>query len=224
MSVMPRGVFRPLRPLAVLLLLVPGAAALAAEPSALESGLTISVDGSEKTLTLAEAMDALNVPSVSLALIDRDQVALARAYGAGVNAGDTVPGGIIVETGGGGRRPAPGRQGRLNLDADVNARSPHGRFPTNGFDQGHKVTLRGLLSMTAGISVPGFLGYELGAPLPNLTQILYGVPPANSPPITVIAAPGSGYHLFRRRLRDRRGADAGHHQGALPRTDGRAAC
>jgi CubicO group peptidase (beta-lactamase class C family) len=31
------------------------------------------------------------------------------------------------------------------------------------------------------------------APLPNLTQILYGVPPANSPPITVIAEPGSKY-------------------------------
>jgi CubicO group peptidase (beta-lactamase class C family) len=64
--------------------------------------------------------------------------------------------------------------------------------PSNGFD--HKVTLRGLLSMTAGIGVPGFVGYELGAPLPNLTQILYGVPPANSPPVTVIAEPGSAYH------------------------------
>ena len=48
--------------------------------------------------------------------------------------------------------------------------------------------------MTAGIGVPGFLGYAVGAPLPNLTQILYGVPPANSPPVTVIAEPGSAYH------------------------------
>ncbi len=29
--------------------------------------------------------------------------------------------------------------------------------------------------------------------MPNLTQILYGVPPANSPPVTVIAEPGSAY-------------------------------
>ena len=48
--------------------------------------------------------------------------------------------------------------------------------------------------MTAGIGVPGFLGYELGAPVPNLTQILSGVPPANSPPVTVVAEPGSAYH------------------------------
>jgi CubicO group peptidase (beta-lactamase class C family) len=48
--------------------------------------------------------------------------------------------------------------------------------------------------MTAGIGVPGFLGYEPGAPLPTLTQILDGTPPANSPPVTVIAMPGSAYH------------------------------
>jgi CubicO group peptidase (beta-lactamase class C family) len=48
--------------------------------------------------------------------------------------------------------------------------------------------------MTAGIRVPGFLGYELGAPLPTLIQILDGTPPANSPPVTVIAVPGSAYH------------------------------
>ena len=66
--------------------------------------------------------------------------------------------------------------------------------PANDLDKDHPVTLRGLLSMTAGIGVPGFLGYELGAPLPTLTQILDGTPPANSPPVTVIAVPGSAYH------------------------------
>jgi CubicO group peptidase (beta-lactamase class C family) len=66
---------------------------------------------------------------------------------------------------------------RAGLDEDVNA-----------------VTLRGLLSMTAGIGVPGFLGYALGAPLPTLTQILDGTPPTNSAPVTVTAVPGSAYH------------------------------
>ena len=55
------------------------------------------------------------------------------------------------------------------------------------------VTLRGLLSMTAGIGVPGYLGYAPGAPLPNLTQTLDGVPPANSPPVRVEAVPGRRY-------------------------------
>jgi CubicO group peptidase (beta-lactamase class C family) len=48
--------------------------------------------------------------------------------------------------------------------------------------------------MTGGIGVPGFLGYEVGAPVPTLTQILDGTAPANSPPVTVIATPGSAYH------------------------------
>jgi CubicO group peptidase (beta-lactamase class C family) len=42
--------------------------------------------------------------------------------------------------------------------------------------------------------VPGFVGYEVGASLPTLTQILDGAPLANSPPVTVIAVPGSAYH------------------------------
>ncbi|MGZ8388080.1 MAG: hypothetical protein ACXW3R_07445, partial [Rhodoplanes sp.] len=46
----------------------------------------------------------------------------------------------------------------------------------------HPVTLRGLLSMTAGIGVPGYVGYAPEQPLPDLVQILDGAPPANSPP------------------------------------------
>jgi CubicO group peptidase (beta-lactamase class C family) len=48
--------------------------------------------------------------------------------------------------------------------------------------------------MTGGIGVPGFLGYKAGDPLPTLTQILDGTPPANSPPVTVVAVPGTAYH------------------------------
>src|SRR5215467_113215 len=48
--------------------------------------------------------------------------------------------------------------------------------------------------MTGGVGVPGFVGYEVGAPLPTLTQILDGAPLANSPPATLIAVPGSAYH------------------------------
>ena len=57
------------------------APALAADPSDLESKLTITIGGIEKTLSLEEAKAALNIPSVSLALIDQDSIAFARAYG-----------------------------------------------------------------------------------------------------------------------------------------------
>lgn len=65
--------------LAVFLSLAPSA--LAAEPSELESELTMSIGGVEQTLTLQQAMDALKIQSVSLALIDQDRIAFTRAYG-----------------------------------------------------------------------------------------------------------------------------------------------
>jgi CubicO group peptidase (beta-lactamase class C family) len=169
-------------------------AALAAEPSGLESELTMSIGGVEQTLTLQEAMDRLNIQSVSLALIDQDRIAFTRAYGAGVTPETIYQAASLSKfvAAVGAMRLVDDE--RLKLDDDVNDTLTSWKVPTNGFDTGHKVTLRGLLSMTAGIGVPGFLGYELGAPLPNLTQILYGAPPANSPPVTVNSEPGSAYH------------------------------
>jgi len=186
-----RACFRLVSQLAVVLLLAPSA--LSAEPFDLESELTMSIGGVEKTLTLEEAMDALNIPSVSLALIDRDRVAFARAYGAGATPGTLYQAASLSKfvAAVGAMRLVDKK--RLDLDEDVNARLTSWKVPINGFDEGHPVTVRGLLSMTAGIGVPGFLGYAVGAPLPNLTQILYGAPPAKSPPVTVIAQPGSAY-------------------------------
>ena len=76
---------------------------------------------------------------------------------------------------------------------DVNDYLTGWRVPENDFTRDHPVTLRQLLSMTAGIGVPGYLGYEPGQKLPTLQQILDGTPPANSPPVRVEAIPGSRY-------------------------------
>jgi CubicO group peptidase (beta-lactamase class C family) len=168
--------------------------AVAAAPADLESGLNVTIGGVSKTLTLSEAMAALNVPSVSIALIDQDGIAAARAYGQGATPGTLFQAASLSKfvAAIGAMRLVD--QQRLALDEDVNSSLTSWHVPANDLDKDHPVTLRGLLSMTAGIGVPGFLGYELGAPLPKLRQILDGSPPANSPPVTVIAAPGSAYH------------------------------
>ena len=169
------------------------APAFAADPSALESKLTITIGGIERTLSLEEAKAALNIPSVSLALIDQDSIAFARAYGENATPNTLYQAASLSKfvAAVGAMRLVD--QKKLALDEDVNAKLTSWKVPANGFDKTHPVTLRGLLSMTAGIGVPDFLGYAVGAPLPNLTQILYGAPPANSPPVTVIAEPGSAY-------------------------------
>ena len=52
------------------------------------------------------------------------------------------------------------------------------------------MTLRRLLTHSAGVTVHGFAGYEAGTPVPDLVHILNGEAPANSPPIRVDIAPG----------------------------------
>jgi CubicO group peptidase (beta-lactamase class C family) len=165
----------------------------AIEAAELERNLKIELNGVERTLTLTEAMAALNVPSVSFAVIEDDKIVFASAYGEAATPETLFQAASLSKfvTAAGALRLVD--QSKLALDEDVNAKLTSWKVPTNGFDANHPVTLRGLLSMTAGIGVPGFGGYVVGAPLPNLTQILYGVPPANSPPIKVIAEPGAAY-------------------------------
>jgi CubicO group peptidase (beta-lactamase class C family) len=81
----------------------------------------------------------------------------------------------------------------LDLDRHVNDYLTGWRVPDNDFTRDHPMTLRQLLSMTAGVGVPGYLGYEPGQKRPTLQQILDGTPPANSPPVRVEAIPGSRY-------------------------------
>jgi CubicO group peptidase (beta-lactamase class C family) len=80
------------------------------------------------------------------------------------------------------------QEGRLDLDADVNDSLTSWRVPANG-DWQPRVTLRQLLSHTAGTTVHGFVGYRRGRPIPTLRHILDGVAPANSDPVVVSALP-----------------------------------
>lgn len=166
----------------------------AADPSALERDLVVSVEGGEKLVSIDEALSLLAIPSASVALIDEGRIAFARAYGKDATPSTLYQAASLSKfvTAIGAMRLA--ENGTLKLDEDVNDRLTSWKVPNNSFDSTHKVTLRGLLSMTGGTGVPGYVGYDAGAPLPTLTQILDGTPPANSPPVTVIAVPGSAYH------------------------------
>ncbi|MGA8689637.1 MAG: serine hydrolase domain-containing protein [Methyloceanibacter sp.] len=146
----------------------------AAAADAIESDLAIAVQGAEKRISLDQALALLNVPSVSVALIDGGRVAFARAYGK-----DATPETLYQAASLSKFVAAIGamrlvEQGRLKLDVDVNDALTTWHVPSNAFDETHKVTLRGLLSMTGGIGVPGFLGYKVGEPIPTLTQVLNG--------------------------------------------------
>jgi len=171
----------------------------AAEPgiSGLERGLSIIVPGSYGAwvhgLTLQDAMRRLFIPAVSLSVIGPGNTVQSAAYGAGVSVRTLFQAASISKLVASVGAVRLVQQGRLDPDQDVNARLRSWHVPPSSLTRTAPVTLRGLLSMTAGTSVPGYLGYEPGQPLPDLIQILDGAPPANSGPVRVLYHPGSRY-------------------------------
>ena len=81
--------------------------------------------------------------------------------------------------------------GRLSLDEDVNVKLRSWKVEENEFTAKERVTLRRLLSHTAGLTVHGFPGYAAGVPVPTLKQLLEGVKPANTAAIRPDIPPGS---------------------------------
>jgi CubicO group peptidase (beta-lactamase class C family) len=83
------------------------------------------------------------------------------------------------------------QDGRLRLDENVNAKLVSWKVPENEFTREQKVTLRRLLSHSAGLTVHGFPGYAADAPVPTLIQVLDGVSPANTAAVRVDTVPGT---------------------------------
>jgi CubicO group peptidase (beta-lactamase class C family) len=149
---------------------------------------------------LAERMAALKVPGASVAVINGGVIEWAKGYGV-AEAGTATP--VSPHTlfqAASISKPVAAlaalrlvEQGRLVLDEDVNARLTSWKVPENQFTPKEKVTLRRLLSHTAGLTVHGFGGYPADAPVPTLVQVLDGRKPANSDAVRVDVVPGSIY-------------------------------
>ena len=103
---------------------------------------------------------------------------------------------------------------KLLLDENVNVTLKRWKVPDNEFTTDKKVTLRGILSHTTGLTVHGFPGYTVGAKIPSVVQILDGTAPANTPPVRVDFVPGSrwrysggGYTVLQQLMVDVTGAE-----------------
>src|SRR5215475_12565048 len=158
---------------------------------------TITQGEKPATTKLTERMAALHVPGVSIAVIHDGKIEWARGYGAVSVGGAAVTSETLFQAASI-SKPVTAmavmhlvQTGKLNLDTDVNQYLKSWKVPTNDFTQKTKVTLRELLSHTAGMTVHGFPGYASDAPVPTLVQVLNGAKPANSPAIYVDIAPDS---------------------------------
>ena len=149
-------------------------------------------------LSLAELMNTFNVPGLSLAVIENFKIVDAKAYGV-IAPGSSTP--VTTKTlfqAGSISKPVAAtgaldlvEQGKLSLDEDVNQKLKSWKLPENEFTRTEKVTLRRLLSHTAGTTVHGFPGYDVDALVPSTVQVLNGERPANTAPIRVDIVPGT---------------------------------
>ena len=155
--------------------------------------------GPNQTTKLSDRMTELHVPGVSMAVIHGGELEWARGFGVTKIGGAAVTSGTLFQAGSI-SKPVTAmavlhlvQSGRLDLDADVNQYLKAWKIPASGFTEQNKVTLRELLSHTAGMTVHGFPGYAAGSPVPTLVQVLDGAAPANSAPIRVDAVPGKAW-------------------------------
>ncbi len=165
---------------------------------------------------LEERMKTYRVPGVSLAVINEYEIEWEEGYGFRESGGTSAVTPDTLFQAASISKPVAAatalyyvEKGILGLDEDVNSRLRSWKVPDNAWTRKGKVTLRGLLSHTAGITVSGFPGYAEGKELPSLKQILDGVKPANTPPIKVDIEIGSrfryaggGYTILQQLLTD----------------------
>jgi len=148
-------------------------------------------------MNLAELMKTFNLPGLSIAVIENYKIVDVKAYGV-IEPGSSKP--VTTKTlfqAGSISKPVAAtgamylvQQGKLALDEDVNQKLKTWKVPENEFTKTEKVTLRRIMSHTAGLTVHGFPGYDVDAPMPTLVQVLNGEKPANTDPIRVDTVPG----------------------------------
>ncbi|WP_104666140.1 serine hydrolase domain-containing protein [Ensifer adhaerens] len=172
---------------------------LAAMVDAVEHGLAPAVliaGAPAARRSLTDEMARLHVPGVSIAVLQGGKIAWAKGYGVVSPGGPPITPGTVFQAASISKPVAALAalrlvdRGKLDLDRDVNEQLQGWKLPGAG---GHPVTLRQLLSHTAGTTVPGFPGYAAGTPVPSTEDVLVGRPPANTPAVLVDTPPGTAW-------------------------------
>jgi CubicO group peptidase (beta-lactamase class C family) len=167
----------------------------------IENGLlpAIMVKGQDAHgMNLQERMKHYKVPGVSIAFFSGGKILWSRAYGYADVAKMTPVTPETLFQAASISKPISTlamlrlvQDGKLNLDEDVNVKLKSWKVPDNEFTKEQKVTLRRIVSHSAGLTVSGFGGYRPDEPVPTIMQVLDGQIPANSKAVRVDTVPGS---------------------------------
>src|SRR5687768_3180128 len=180
---------------------VPAGSPATALATRLETGLRTAgkiVGHPDPTHGSVERMRYWNVPAISIALIDSFRVVYARGFGVTEFGGSAAVDTTTLFQAGSISKPvfASGalrlvELGKLALDEDVNAKLKSWKVPESPFTTTAKVTLRRLLTHSAGLTVWGFPGYASTVAVPTVPQVLDGSPPANTAAVRNDTIPGA---------------------------------
>lgn len=187
------------------------------EVKAIEDGLlgAIEIEGQEpETFNIYDRMEFHHVPGLSIAVVKDGKIAWAKGYGmANTESGTKVDENTLFQAGSISKPVAAlaalklVQEGKVDLDTDINTYLKGWKVPESPFTETEKVTLRRLLTHTAGMTVHGFPGYQQKDTFPTIEQVLNGE--GNTPKIYVDTFPdaiwryaGGGYTVMEKMVED----------------------
>ncbi len=148
--------------------------------------------------SLAERMAHYNVHGLSVAVFENGEVVWAKGYGvADVESGRAVTPTTLFQAAsiskpvGALAALSLVDEGQVALDAPVNDVLTSWKIPAHAWSAEHPVTLRHLLTHTAGLSVHGFPGYGPDVDVPSTAGVVSGL--GNTGAVVVDTQPGSGW-------------------------------
>jgi len=192
----------------VLTMVLAGAASIATTASAKDgdtvaTGLrpAVHVAGTpEIRWTVEERLAAHGVSGTSVAVLRDGKIAWARGYGVrqkgkreAVTTETMFSVGSLSKVGTAAVVLRMVDDGHLDLDRDVNDYLKRWKIPASPLAQGRAVTLRRLLSHTAGMNVHGFPDYLPGAALPTILDTLDGRKPSQTEAVRMVYTPGTQF-------------------------------
>ena len=155
-----------------------------------EKSLGEAIKTDDKPIILQDRMKQYGVPGLSIAVIKDHKIEWTRGYGYAdkESARPVTPQTLFQAASLSKSINAVGvlrlvQQKKLDLDKDINTYLKSWKFPYDTAKGKTPITLRHLLSHTAGTSVHGFRGYAASEKIPTVIQILDGEAPANSKPV-----------------------------------------
>ena len=171
------------------------------EIAQIENGLLprIVIEGvPTPAININQRMKELNVPGVSVAVVKDGALHFAKGYGAAnTTTGTQVNENTLFQAGSISKPLAAlgalklAQEGKVDMDTDVNQYLTSWKLPSNELTEAAPVTLRMLLTHTAGTTVHGFPGYAQSEAIPSTVGVLKGE--GNTDEIFVDTAPGTNW-------------------------------